>query len=1139
VTAAGSIPAVRIALCGELRLEIDGRRRERELPGRLGRVLLAYLAINRRRAVPRDELIGALWPRGAPADPGRTLSTLLSGLRRCLGADHVQGRSQIRLVVPDGTDIDFERALADAERARTALVARDLEASAAHSGAAIAVLERELLPGFDAPWLEEQRRELEEFALGALEVLARASLEAEGDAVQRAQVAARRLVALAPYRESGHALLMEAQAARGNVAEALQTFDRLRRVMRDELGTAPSPEVREAYQRLLERVDDTGGPVLPLQGTVARMAGRPFVGRDALNAALERNLDAATSGSQRFCFLAGEPGIGKSHLAARFAHAAYESGRATVLYGRAEPERLVPYQPWVDVISHWVEHGPADDVLATHRFELEQLGRLVPQLRRGLPPPVDASAMPPGPDAPVEAAERHEMFEAVATILSSVAGDGTLVLVLDDLHWADGPSLHMVRHLARHRAPARLMVVATYRDTELAPKSRLTDLIADLRREHVLDFLPVGGLDDRETRSLIDTHGLDSLDGAGARRLWRMTGGSPLFLEEALGALADAADDGVTPDRALADLGVPEGIKEVVLRRVDRLDGPAREVLTVGAVAGDEFPPELVRAAHGTARADEVDAALDRAVAARLLLITDGVALGFSHALVREALYEGLGEFQRARLHLRVAEALEERRAEPAELARHFFAARHLAGPEPAIRYAREAAERAVESLAWDDAARALQRALEADELRNPPDLDDRCELLLALGHARRRGGHADAQDAFTEAAELARGRNPAQLARAALGWASPYYQTARTDRELVALLREALKTLPSGRGDLRARLLARLAECRQFGGHSGEAAELSAQAVDLAERLGDDEVLVAALSGRQLSLMHAETLGERLTLGRRLVDLAQRMHTPERELHALHPHIFDLLELGQVAEAREQRERLECLARDLRQPLFAHFAAVWSCTFAQIDGDLDGAERLALEAFAMRQPVDPQGAARILAAQLYVIRFAQGRLGELVDEAQRMTGEYPSLSVWRAAVPLAQAVAGNDEAAGEGVRTMVAGLDGMTRDVLWLSSMWILSETALLLGAADAAGPLYGALSPYAERWVQAGQGGNAGPVSRVLGRLAALRGEHDTAVVHLDHAVRASAAAGARAFEAAARADRAEVLAATRTPG
>src|SRR5215217_6071074 len=172
---------------------------------------------------------------------------------------------------------------------------------------------------------------------------------------------------------------MEAQAARGNVGEALQTFDRLRRMMRDELGTAPSPDVRDAYQRLLERVDDTGGPVLPLQGAVTRMGRRPFVGREALNAALQRNLDAAASGTRRFCFVAGEPGIGKSHLVARFAHAVYESGRAAVLYGRAEPERLVPYQPWVQVVSHWVAHAPADDVLATHRFELEQLGRLVPE----------------------------------------------------------------------------------------------------------------------------------------------------------------------------------------------------------------------------------------------------------------------------------------------------------------------------------------------------------------------------------------------------------------------------------------------------------------------------------------------------------------------------------------------------------------------------------------------------------------------------------------------------------------------------------------------------------------------------------------------------------------------------------------
>jgi hypothetical protein len=330
---------------------------------------------------------------------------------------------------------------------------------------------------------------------------------------------------------------------------------------------------------------------------------------------------------------------------------------------------------------------------------------------------------------------------------------------------------------------------------------------------------------------------------------------------------------------------------------------------------------------------------------------------------------------------------------------------------------------------------------------------------------------------------------------------------------------------------------LTALAESRQFAGLSREAAQLSAEAVSLAERLGDDEVLVNALSGRHLSLMHAENLDERLTMGARLVDLARRTGDRERELRSLHPRLFDLLERGDLAAARSARQRLEELAAEVRQPLFAHFAVVWSCTFAQIDGRLDDAERLAFQAYEMRRTVDEAGAVRVLSAQLCMVRHAQGRVAEQWSDVLESRARYPSLSVWRAAAPLATAATGFVEGATADLKAQVTALDRLPHDLLWLGSVWLLSEAALELRVADAAEPLYRALAPYADRWAQIGQGGNAGPVARSLGRMAALLGDTDAAVGHLEDAVRRSAAAGAAAFEAQARADLAELGAATRT--
>jgi SARP family transcriptional regulator, regulator of embCAB operon len=280
---------ITIQLRGEVRLEVDGARVEGRLPGRLGRALLAFLVLNRRRAVTRDELMGALWPASVPRDPAATLSTLLSGVRRALGAEVLQGRSELRLELPADAVVDVELAASALESARNALPDHP-EQACAHAQAALDIYEGPLVPLFDAPWLEEHRRGQEEDRLEALELLAEAALRLGDAGAVRAQLAARQLVDLAPFRESGHALLMRAHAARGNHAEALQCFERIRVLLREELGSTPSPELRALHERVLAAADadaagapagavDAAERAEQLQPALARAQGRPFVGR--------------------------------------------------------------------------------------------------------------------------------------------------------------------------------------------------------------------------------------------------------------------------------------------------------------------------------------------------------------------------------------------------------------------------------------------------------------------------------------------------------------------------------------------------------------------------------------------------------------------------------------------------------------------------------------------------------------------------------------------------------------------------------------------------------------------------------------------------------------------------------------------
>jgi DNA-binding SARP family transcriptional activator len=235
----------RIQLCGRLVVRVDGRRVEAELPGRQGRLAFAFLALNRHRPVTRDELADALW--AAPSASDR-LSPLLSKLRAVVPLD---GRGEVRLALPGDAWIDVEAAAEGLHRAESAVAQGDFAGAWSPARVAQHVAGRELLPGEDAPWIAEQRRRLEEILVRALELVGRSCVEIGGGELATAERAARSLIAQAPYRESGHRLLMEVLAARGNAAEALVVYEELRRRLRDELGAAPSAPTQELHRRLL------------------------------------------------------------------------------------------------------------------------------------------------------------------------------------------------------------------------------------------------------------------------------------------------------------------------------------------------------------------------------------------------------------------------------------------------------------------------------------------------------------------------------------------------------------------------------------------------------------------------------------------------------------------------------------------------------------------------------------------------------------------------------------------------------------------------------------------------------------------------------------------------------------------------
>jgi len=241
----------RIQLCGRFAVELDGVRVEGTLPGRRGRVLFAYLVLNRGRPLPRDELLVAGWGEEVPAEVGNALSVLLSRLRSGLGADRLRGRTAVELLLPPATFVDVEAAQEGAHRAESAIAEGRWAQAWGPAGVAYHVATRPFLAGLEAPWIDQWRRRLEDVRLRGLECFAAAGLGLGGPALAQAEERARTLTELAPYRESGHRLLMEALERRGNAAEALRAYERLRALLRDELGVAPSPSVQAVHRRLL------------------------------------------------------------------------------------------------------------------------------------------------------------------------------------------------------------------------------------------------------------------------------------------------------------------------------------------------------------------------------------------------------------------------------------------------------------------------------------------------------------------------------------------------------------------------------------------------------------------------------------------------------------------------------------------------------------------------------------------------------------------------------------------------------------------------------------------------------------------------------------------------------------------------
>jgi AAA ATPase domain/Adenylate and Guanylate cyclase catalytic domain len=835
-----------------------------------------------------------------------------------------------------------------------------------------------------------------------------------------------------------------------------------------------------------------------------------FVGRSVERGLLDTAFKAAASSGPRLVLVVGEAGIGKTTLVTAAAREAVEAG-AIVLYGHCEEGLVQPYQPIVEALDHLVEHL-ADAVLARYANDHGgELLRLVPRLARRVPTLAAPRATDPE-------AERYLLFGAVVALLGLTAASVPVVVVLDDLHWADRETLLLLRHIMRTPTPMPLLLIGTYRDDDLSTSHPLVETLSTLRREPGVERIALAGLSDVEVVALIEAASGRESNQTGVelgQALRRETDGNPFFVGELLrhlletGAIEQGSDEGWTPTVELHAMGLPDSIREVIGHRVTRLGDQAKRVLGIAAVIGRELDLEFLARAAEVPEDDVLDL-LEHATAAKVMDEVSGVPgrFRFAHALVQHTLYADLGPTRRQRTHRRVAELLESTFGvgsddHVVELAHHWAAATRPVDVGKAAEYAQRAGDQALAALAPNEAARWYAQALEFVPQETLDDDVERCTLLIRLGEAQRQNGDPAYRQTLLDAATVAdRLGQQDLLVRAALANNRGMGSAAgRVDVDRVAVIEAALRGLGSDCGEARARLLAILAAEIAPAGDYPRRRALADEALAIARELADPTTILAVLNLRFTAVLVPETLRERLRETLEAEQLAQHLSDPAARFWAAGFRATTALEDADIVEVDRCLDEMRTHADEIGQPALCWVATFMRSWRALLSGDADSSELIAAEALQLGSETGQLDAFAFYGSQLLAIRWHQGRMGELTSLVAQAVDENPGLGA--AFLPVLSAChceAGNDEKA---AALLDAGLkshfDDLSRDSAWLSSATLWAETATHLANRSASRELYQLLEPW---HAQVASNGLAvqGVVAHYLGALATVL-ELDTA--------------------------------------
>ncbi|HEY3139575.1 MAG TPA: AAA family ATPase [Acidimicrobiales bacterium] len=848
---------------------------------------------------------------------------------------------------------------------------------------------------------------------------------------------------------------------------------------------------------------------VPLPAVLGLDAEFPFVPRREAWQLLTHTWALASTGGRRVVLVGGEAGSGKTRLLTELSRWVHERGGA-VMYGACGEQPTVPYEPFTMAVDQLMTSLDPQARSWLLRGRGDELARLVPRLSaEGGQVPAAARSNDPG-------AERFQLFSAVATFLAALASRRPLLLVLDDLHWARRPTVELLDHVIRSPGEAPVCVVATYRSTPAEVGVDFKAALPDLRRHPGVTRVVLPGFDRDGVRSFVRAaSGQDVVPALEpvVDLLAEETGGNAFLLGELWRHLVDAGDlvqvgGGWQVGRPLSTVSSPEGVREVVGARLERLPEETRQLVHLAAVLGTRFSLAVLASASGT-DIRRVLELLDPAVRAHIVDEGGPGEHRFIHFLVRRAVVDALPAGERRAQHLDIAAALERVEGDRAvaDIAHHTLAAVPLVDPERAVVAGRRAADAARRAVAYDDAARLYEAVLPLA----PPDRG-RCELLLELADARMRAGDvAAAQERCIEATELARALDQSDLVvAAALVYDDANWRAALHGGVAGELLRAALP-LASDPGTA-LRVQAGLGRALALSGEGEEAERIAESTIAAARELGDPTSLLVAYGAALFTPWTPANIDALRLYARELVEVARAENDLEWELGGLDKLLYAAVMAGDLDEARAIAAHGRSLSARIGQPLFRVLDLQANALLALGEGRFAEAESVAGEADDLAGFLSGNDAAGGYGVQMFSIRREQGRLDEARPLVEAVARFDQAGSTWRPALAVLYAELGLHEEAAHELHHLVAdGLRAVPRDSLWWASLSYLADASILLGDRDAAAAVYRELVPARGLVVQVGNLLAAyGAVDRYLGGLSALLGRDRDAEAHFEQAMR-----------------------------